>query len=128
LPIDAVVELARVPVSALGPQELLGFAFTSPEGPGCEIFAPRAWKTYDLQASNPSLQVVDENGTWRLQISATALSLFATVDADVPGRFSTNARLVTPTMPLDLTFTPDEPGATPQFTVRDLYTATYGRA
>jgi beta-mannosidase len=128
LPTDAVIELARVPLTLLGPQEILGFAFTSPHGPGCEIFAPRPWKTYDLQPSNPSLAVSAKDGKWDLQISVTALSLFATVEADVPGRFSTNARLVTPTMPLDLTFTPDDPGATPAFTVRDLYTATYGRA
>ncbi len=127
LPTDAVVELARVPLAALGPQEMLGFAFASPQGPGCEIFAPRAWKTYDLQPSNPVLQVQAEKGVWKLRISVTALSLFATVEADVPGRFSTNARLVTPTMPLDLTFAPDDPGATPAFTVRDLHTATYGR-
>ncbi len=56
------------------------------------------------------------------------MALYATVEADVPGRFSTNARLVVPTMPLDLTFTPFDPAATPRFTARDLYSATYGRA
>jgi hypothetical protein len=45
----------------------------------------------------------------------------------VPGQFSTNARLVVPTMPVELTFTPRDPGAVPRFTARDLYSATYGQ-
>ena len=96
-------------------------------GAGCEVHATRPWKAYDLRPSGLSLAVRDRDGLWKLTLSATALSLFASVEADVPGRFSTNARTVTPTMSVDLTFTPDDPQARPRFTARDLYSATYGQ-
>jgi beta-mannosidase len=126
LPSNTVIELARVALSDLGPQEILGFVHTSALGSGCEIHAPRPWKTYDLQPTHPQLRAEQHGGVWHLHVSVSALSVFLTVEADVPGRFSTNARTVVPTMPLDLTFTPDHPDATPKFTVRDLYSATYG--
>ena len=124
---DRAVELARIPATALGPDEVLGFAFTSDMGAGCEVHATRPWKAYDLRPSGLSLAVRDRDGLWKLTLSATALSLFASVEADVPGRFSSNARTVTPTMSVDLTFTPDDPQARPRFTARDLYSATYGQ-
>lgn len=127
LPADRAVEIARVPASALGQDEVLGFAFTSPRGMGCEIHATRSWKAYDLRPSGLSLDSREGEGLWELTLSSTALSLYASVEADVPGRFSTNARTVTPTMPVDLTFTPDDPKARPRFTARDLYSATYGQ-
>ncbi len=127
LPPDRAVELARVPLTALKPDEILGFAFTGPHGPGCEVFAPKPWKAYDLQPSRLALEVRQDGGLWHLRLSAQALSLFASVRADVPGRFSTNARTVTPTMPLDLTFRPADPAARPVFVADDLYSATYGR-
>ncbi len=126
VPTDSVIELARVPLSDLGPQEILGFVFTSGQSQGCEVYAPRPWKTYDLQPTQPKLQAEQRDGIWHLHVSTAALGLFVTVDADVPGRFSTNARTVVPSMPLDLTFTPSDPDAKPTFVVHDLYTATYG--
>jgi beta-mannosidase len=128
LPPDRAVELARLPAASLGADEILGFAFTSGHAPGCEVFAPRPWKSYDLRPSGLSLSVRKGEGAWHLTLSATALSLFATAEADVPGHFSTNARTVTPTMPVEVTFTPFDPAATPTFTARDLCSATCGRA
>jgi beta-mannosidase len=127
LPPDRAVELARLPLSALEPDQILGFAFTSPHGPGCEVFAPRPWKSYDLQPSGLEVAAEARGGVWHLRLTARAMALFAAVEADVPGQFSTNARLVVPTMPVELTFTPRDPGAVPRFTARDLYSATYGQ-
>ncbi|MCU0802755.1 MAG: glycoside hydrolase family 2 protein [Rhodobacteraceae bacterium] len=126
VPAGMVVELARLALADLGPQEILGFVHTSVLGSGCEIHAPRPWKTYDLQPSKASLEADLRDGIWHLHVSVASLSLFLTVEADVPGRFSTNARTVTPNMPLDLTFIPAKPGKKPRFVVHDLYSATYG--
>ena len=49
-----------------------------------------------------------------------------TVEADQPGRLSDNAVTLVPGAPVTLSFTPDDPGARPQFTLRDLHAATYG--
>lgn len=127
LPPDLAVEIARVPASALMADEVLGYAFTSPHGAGCEIHATRPWKSYDLHPSGLQLDSRERDGIWKLTLSSTALSLYASVEADVPGRFSTNARTVTPTVPVELTFAPDDPHPRPRFTARDLYSATYGQ-
>ena len=59
-------------------------------------------------------------------LTANALAPFVAVEADQPGRLSDNAVTLVPGEPATLSFTPDDPGARPQFTLRDLHAATYG--
>ena len=90
---------------------------------GGDVFAPKPYKAYDLLPPNLKLDLSDDG---RLTLSAQALALFVAVEADVPGRFSDNAFAVFPGHPVTLTFTPQTPGVTPRFTIRDLHSATYG--
>jgi beta-mannosidase len=62
-----------------------------------------------------------------ITLSAGALALFVAVEADQPGRFSRNAFPLLPGQSAEVVFTPADPGQpAPQFTLRDLHSATYG--
>ena len=61
-----------------------------------------------------------------ITISAKALAPFVALEADLPGRLSANAFTLFPGHPVTVTFTPATPGRTPNFTLRDLHSATYG--
>jgi beta-mannosidase len=116
--------LATVPLADLGPQEMLYFRWTTSDGAtGTDHYAPRPYKSYDLQASGLSLS---QDGN-RLTVSSTGLALFAAVEADVAGRFDKNAFLLLPCQKTEITFTPAAPDATPTFTLRDLHSATYSQ-
>ena len=123
---SATVGAASVPVLAiaatdLAEGEILAFTWTSTEGAaGGDIFAPKPWKSYDLQP--PDLRLAQEGNS--LNVSAERLALFVTLEADVPGRFSANAFAVFPGHPAEVTFFPDDPRSKPRFTLRDLHSAT----
>jgi beta-mannosidase len=92
---------------------------------GSDHLAPAAYKTYALPASSLRLNAVAEGGNWAITLSADALALFATVQADCPGRFSENALTVLPDAPITIRFTPNDPAARPTFQCRDLQSATH---
>jgi beta-mannosidase len=125
---DAAVVALTLPKAALGPQEMLAFVWQDGNGNrlGGDHFAPRPYKTYDLQAPSLTHQVAKTPQGWTLTIEANALALFVAVEADCPGRFSHNAMTLFPGHPATVTFTPENPDATPGFTLRDLHSATYG--
>ena len=64
----------------------------------------------------------------QITLTCTALALFVALEADVPGRFSDCGFALLPGQPRCITFTPEGPGPTPLFTLRDLHSATYGAA
>ena len=90
---------------------------------GGDHFAPRPYKTYDLPDSGLSMQTAGN----QITVTAQQLSLFATLEADISGRFSNNAFAVFPGHPAVITFMPDDPQAAAKFTLRDLYRATTAR-
>ncbi|MEO1240227.1 MAG: glycoside hydrolase family 2 protein [Pseudomonadota bacterium] len=100
--------------------ELLAVTWSGDAGNGREIFAPKPYKSYDL--NDPSVSMAANGNT--VTLSADGLSLFTTVEADCPGRFSDNAFDMLPGEVRQVTFTPTDPAATPTFTLRDLYSAT----
>ena len=61
---------------------------------------------------------------WLVTLSSRALAPFATVGADVPGRFADDAVTVLPDAPVTVRFRSRNPGAAPGFTTRDLRFAT----
>lgn len=116
--------LATVPDSALAADEILLMVWETADGRrGGDHFAPRPYKTYDLPDSGLSMQTAGN----QITVTAQQLSLFATLEADIPGRFSNNAFAVFPGHPAVITFTPDDPQAAAKFTLRDLYRATTAR-
>ena len=90
-----------------------------------EIFAPQPYKSYDLLAPQLAHVVVHENDVYLITITSRTLALFVAVEADVAGRFSDNAFAVLPDQTVTLRFTPSDLNTTPNFTLRDLHSATY---
>jgi len=93
---------------------------------GGDHFAPRPYKTYDLQPPGLTHLAAKTGEGWTLTISAEKLALFVAVEADCDGRFSHNAMALFPSHAATVTFTPKDATITPRFTIRDLHGATYG--
>ncbi len=124
---DAAVQVLQLAVDALAADEVLVFLWTLPDGRReGDVFAPRPWKAYDLL--DPALQKTTTKTAigWDLVISTQALAPFVAIEADQPGRFSANAFTLFPGYPVTVSFTPETPGAAPNFTLRNLHSATYG--
>lgn len=125
VPTDAAVAVLSLAAGAMGPGEVLAFTWTG-DATGGDVFTPKPWKAYDLLPSGLTADIRQEGAIWRLSLSVKVLSPFVTVESEVPGRFSANAVTLFPGHPATLTFTPDDASATPDFTFRDLHSATYG--
>lgn len=114
-----------VPEGTLGDQEMLAFVWSDEAGlMAGDVFAPRPYKSYDLV--DPRIRMTTEPGDrhWKLTLTSEALAHFVTVEADCPGRFNINGFALFPANPAELTFTPQDEGATPSFILRDLHSAT----
>lgn len=111
----------------LAPDEILTYAWEDTLGlhRGQDHFAPRPYKSYDLQPPCLDLDVRPLGQAHEVTVSASALALFVALEADQPGRFSQNAFTLLAGQSARVTFTPAEPGAEPRFTCRDLHSATY---
>ena len=125
VPTDRAVEVLRVKLSSLAADEVLAFTWSG-DATGGDVFAPKPWKAYDLRA--PHLALTEGAGAGRVDLTLTAETLapFVAIESDVPGRFSQNGFTLFPGFPATVSFTPDDPTATPRFTLRDLHSATYG--
>jgi beta-mannosidase len=63
---------------------------------------------------------------FEITLTVQSLGLFVTVESDIAGRMSDNAVTLLPGQTTMITFTSKTPGQTPNFTLRDLHSATYG--
>lgn len=124
VPTDAALTLADLP--ALAQDEILAFHWQASDGSaGGDIMPQVRPKALALTDPRLTLTTTVTDGAITARISAEALALYVTLEADRPGRFSTNAITVFPGSPADITFTPAD--GNPQgtaLTVRDLYTST----
>lgn len=127
VPVDRAFAVATV--TGLAEDEFLAFAWTVDGAPrGGDIFAPRPWKAYDLVPANLRHEVREVEGAFEITVTTESLGLFVTLEADRRGRFSHNAFALFAGFPATVTFTPEEPGGTPVFTLRDLHAATMARS
>ncbi len=83
-------------------------------------FAPKPYKTYDFEDSKITLK---QNGS-QLTLSAIKPAYYVSLEADVAGHFGDNAFDLLPGETKSLSFIADDPTAKPNFTIRDLYSAT----
>ena len=121
-PSDMAVDALALRLADLGVDEMLHFRWTTSDGQsGSDTFAPKPYKAYDLHPPGLSHSVSGN----QISITAQSLALFVAVEADIPGRFDDNAFTLLPGETRVLQFTPQDPAATPQFTLRDLHSATY---
>ena len=126
---DAALDVVTLPARTLAEGEVLATVWRTPGGLHAgDVFAPKPWKAYDLLPPRLTRTVEAAGAGWKITIAAEALALFVAVEADQPGRFSTNAVSIFPGYPAEIVFTPTIPGPAPVFTLRDLHSATYGPA
>ena len=120
------VTLTELPACALGRGEVLAFRWQRLERHGRRRRrAAGRHKALDLR--DPRLRL-DDRGRRRRAASpalgAEALALFVTLEADRPGRFSTNAVTLFPGHDAEIAFTPaDGDPAAVTLTARDLYSS-----
>ncbi|WP_373356030.1 glycosyl hydrolase 2 galactose-binding domain-containing protein [Pseudoroseicyclus sp. CXY001] len=120
--------LMTIPEGELEEGEVLTFGWEGSDGTHAgDIFAPRPWKAYDLPDSAPKAEITREGGDWLVALTVETMSFFLTAETDVPGRWSGNAVHLGPGASTTLRFTPADPSAEPNFTLRDLYSATMKR-
>lgn len=122
---DAAAMLASVAADALRPGEMLAFHWrASNDMAGGDCIPPNRYKTLALRDPGLGIETRIEGDTLHTRVSAKALALFVTLEADRPGRFSTNAVTVFPGYPVEIAFTPtDGDPAAVQLTPRDLYSS-----
>jgi beta-mannosidase len=125
---DAATPVLHIATEDIGSGEMLAYVWFDPAGQRIsgDVFAPKPYKTYDLLPPELTQIITQNDADWHIRIDAQALAHFVSLEADVPGRFSTNAFTVVPGHPATVTFTPADPAAAPIFTLRDLHSATYG--
>jgi beta-mannosidase len=122
---DAAETLSEFRADAIEDGEILAFRWTASNGiAGGDVFTPVRWKHLALRDPKIGVTTTTDGGTLTARLTAEAVALFATLEADRPGRFSTNAIALFPGHPAEITFTPaDGDSAGIQLTVRDLYSS-----
>jgi hypothetical protein len=122
---DAAADLTEIRAEALEPGEILAFRWKAANGmAGGDIHAPVRWKHLALRDPKIRLATETSDGQLVTRLAAEAVALFATLEADRPGRFSTNAGHLFPGHDAQIRFTPaagDPADAT--LTVRDLHSS-----
>jgi beta-mannosidase len=124
IPTDAAEFLATL-TGDLRDGEVLAFHWTASNGmAGGDVVTPVRHKALELRDPKLRVTATREGGILRASVTAEALAFFATLEADRPGRFSTNAVHLFPGHPAEIVFTPadgDPAGVT--LTARDLYSS-----
>jgi beta-mannosidase len=91
--------------------------------------APVAYKKLDLKRPEIAVAGVTKGSSVGIELAATRLALFITLENDVPGQFSDNAFDLMPGEKRILTFTPDDPlrieEVRQSLVVRDLYSSSH---
>ncbi len=83
-------------------------------------FAAKPYKSYAFEDSKITLK---QSGH-ELTLNSAKPAYYVSLEADVPGHFSDNAFDLLPGESKTISFKPDNKSAKPNFTVRDLYSAT----
>ena len=124
-PPDQAINGVLVPSRGLHSNEILVFEWTVGDDQHSDHFAPHPYKSYDM--ANPGIEVETTQHADHaiLTLTAQRLALFVSLDPDQPGRFSDNGFHLIPGQPVSVRFEPKTPVTTPNFTIRDLYSATH---
>jgi beta-mannosidase len=123
---DAAVPLFTAEVAAIGPDAMFGWRWRASDGrSGRDIVPVVRHKALDLPDPGLVLTTRVEDGLVRARLSSTAVSFFATLEADRPGRFSAAGVPVLPGENVEIDFRPDDgrPDGV-RIAVRDLHSAT----
>jgi beta-mannosidase len=123
---DTAQLVLTINASDIASDEMLAFVWHNDQGQhlGGDVFAPKPYKTYDLEPPKLHHTVTQTGADFTITIKAEKLALFVSLEADQKGRFSHNAMTLFPGHPATITFTPAHSGGIPKFTLRDLHSAT----
>ncbi|MEP5728635.1 MAG: glycoside hydrolase family 2 protein [Sulfitobacter sp.] len=125
-PPDHAITGMFIPNKSLKDDEILVFDWTVDDGKTqSDHFAPRPYKFYDLHPAEIETNVTKHADHVTLTLTAHKLALFVAIETDCPGRLSDNGFDLLPGYPVTVDFIPNVSGPTPQFTIRDLHSATY---
>ena len=117
-------------IEALADDEVLVFSWAWQDGDtrhsGEDHMAPHPYKLLPLLDPEIDMTVTQTGADWQITLSAKRPAFFATLEADCDGRFSDNGILLRPGHPRIITFSADEAGNKPDFTLQHLHKATYG--
>jgi beta-mannosidase len=122
---DAAQPLAELGTDRVRDGEILAWRWKASNGmAGGDVFAPVRWKHLDLRPARIRVTTEPTGDSLRVTLAAEAVALFVTLEADRPGRFSTNAISLFPGHDAAITFTPSagDPADT-TLTVRDLHSS-----
>jgi beta-mannosidase len=106
----------------LAPDEVLAFQWLAGDRAGHDVVLPARPKALDLHPPGLTLTSFPDEGVLRARVTAEALALWVTLEADRPGHFSDNAVAVYPGRDAEISFSPadgDPTGVT--LSVRDLH-------
>ena len=122
---DAATTLAELSAGVLRDGEILAYRWRASNGAvGGDVAVPGRYKALDLRDPGLAITTETRDGACVARIEAGALALFVTLEADRPGRFSTNAIPVFPGHPAEIAFTPaDGDPAAVRLSSRDLWSS-----
>ncbi len=122
---DAAQDLAVIAAGTLGDGEVLHWEWSG-GAEGEDILSLGPWKAQALRDPQVSTRITPDGDGWRIDLAATCLAPFLSIEADVPGRFSDNAFALIPGRDRAVRFRPADPSSRPIFTIRHLHSATHG--
>ena len=128
IPANATIQLGSIAIEDWTHHSLLCFEWSAGDESGFDHVMLNPYKSLPLVDAAIKVSTKTADTGWNVTLEAHALALFVTAEADIPGRFSANALTLLPDQPVTLQFTPENPNAKPNFSVRDLYSATYAQA
>mgnify|MGYP001153636760 CR=1 FL=1 len=105
---DKAVVAARIPLTGLGADEFLFFAWSDAEGRalGENDYFPKAYKEYEPLPARVKASWSGADDRPVLTLSTDRPAFFVTAGVDVPGYFSDNALVLLPGRKVQLSFTP----------------------
>ncbi len=124
-PADQAVDGLVIPTGAVQSDEILTFDWKVGGNRHSDHFAPRPYKSYPLADAGIVIDTKEHADHIMLTLTSERLALFVALEPNRAGRLSDNGFHLVPGRPVSVRFDPETPGSTPDFTLRDLYSATH---
>ncbi|MGR3660584.1 MAG: beta-mannosidase [Paracoccaceae bacterium] len=126
---DAAETVTTLDADSIAADEFLVFTWSNSDNShGMDHLTLNPYKTFDLLAPEISTDISKFGDNWQITLSASKPAFFTAIETDQPGRFSDNGFLLMPGHPRHIIFAPQQTGPKPEFTLRDLHSATYEAA
>ena len=120
---DAASKLISIAASSIPDGSILIWNFRGSDGSeGRGHHVNGTYKQLELEPAGLSARTTRKaDGAYEITLASKGLALFVMIEASVAGRFSDNAFDMTAGESRTITFTPEDAGATAEFTIRDLH-------